>query len=72
MAGSAGWARITYREQALPLEQRTGFILDTCSCSQAFVVAVRICKVTGTRQPEPQGRGFVVLVKTLSKWRVGF
>lgn len=51
---------ITYREQALPLEQRTGFVLDTCSRSRAFVGAVRICKVTGTRQPELQGRGFVV------------
>lgn len=27
---------------------------------QTFVGAVRICKVTGTRQPELQGRGFVV------------
>lgn len=72
MAGSAGWARITYREQALPLEQRTGFVLDTCSRSQAFVVALRICKVTETSHPEPQGRGFVVPGKALSKWRVGF
>lgn len=64
MAGSAGWAMVTYREQALLLERRTGFVLDTCSHSQAFVVAVRICKVTETRQPELQGRGFVVFGKS--------
>lgn len=72
MAGSAGWAGITYREQALLLEQRSSFVLATCSCSQAFVVAVRICKVTGTRQLEIREGVLLFLVKALSKWRMGF
>ena len=61
MAGSAGRAMIAYRELALLLEQRTSFILETCSRSQAFVVDVRICKVTGTRELELEG-GFLVVV----------
>lgn len=58
MAGSAGWAMITYRELALLLEQRTRFILKTCSRGQAFVVGVRICKVTRTRELELEGGFF--------------
>lgn len=56
MAGSAGWAGVTYREQALPLQQRTSSVLD------AIVGAVRICKIT--RQPGLQGRDFVVSGKS--------
>lgn len=47
MAGSAGWAMVTYRELALLLEQRNSFSLETSSRGQAFVVGVRICEVTG-------------------------
>lgn len=73
MAGSAGWAMITYRELALLLEQRTSFILKTCSHGQAFVVGVRICKVTVTRELELEG-GFSLLFlgKALSNWKMGF
>lgn len=58
MAGSAGWAMITYREVALLLEQRISSILESCSCGQAFVMDVRICKVTGTGEPELEGGVF--------------
>lgn len=61
MAGSAGWAVITYRELVLLLEKRNSFILETCSCGQAFVEGVRISKVTGTREPEPQRGCFLVI-----------
>lgn len=55
MAESAGWAVITYWEL---LEQRTSLMLENSSCGQAFVVGVRIHKVTGTGEPELEGGCF--------------
>lgn len=72
MAGSAGWAMITSRELALLLEQTTSFTLETCSCGQAFAVGVRICKVTGTGEPELEGGVFVVFGESLSNCKMGF
>lgn len=61
MAGSAGWAVTAYWELVLLLEQRNSFIVKICFCSQAFVTGVRICKVTGTREPELKGGSFLVV-----------
>lgn len=61
MAGSGGWAVITYRELTHALEQGTGFILKTCSHSPDFVVGASICKVTGTRDCSLRDGVFVVV-----------
>lgn len=61
MAGSGGWAVITYRELTHALEQRTSFILKTCSRSPDSVVGVRICKVTGIRSCSLREGIFIVV-----------
>lgn len=66
MAGAAGWAVVTYREQS------SSSVLHTCSRSQAFVWLGASARSQGPGSLSFREGVVLFLGKALSKWRVGF